>query len=39
MAKFDKLNHFATNIVKMDMRRSKFNLSHIHFNYISSKMV
>lgn len=28
MSKIKDLNHFATNLVKMDMRRSKFNLSH-----------
>lgn len=40
MSKFDKLNHFATNIVKMDMRRSKFNLSHENkTTFISGKLI
>ena len=40
MSKFENLNRFATNLVKMDMRRSKFNLSHENkTTFISGKLI
>ena len=40
MSKIKDLNHFATNLVKMDMRRSKFNLSHsVKTTFNSGKLI
>lgn len=40
MSKMRDLNHFATNLIKMDMRRSKFNLSHsVKTTFISGKLI